>query len=41
VNAYGSSVKRGSVSADEADARILERPGLGAEPPQVPSGELS
>ncbi len=41
VEAYGSSVKRGSVSKAEADARILARPGLGAIPPRMPSGELS
>jgi 1-acyl-sn-glycerol-3-phosphate acyltransferase len=41
VEAYGSSVKRGSISKAEADARVLERPGLGSTPPQVPSGELS
>ncbi len=41
VEAYGSSVKRGSLSAAEADARVRERPGLGATPPQLPSGGLS
>jgi len=41
VEAYGSSVKRGALSKAEVDARVRERPGLGATPPQVPSGELS
>ncbi len=41
VDAYGSSVKRGSISAEEANRRVVERPGLGAIPPQAPSGELS
>jgi 1-acyl-sn-glycerol-3-phosphate acyltransferase len=41
VDAYGSSVKRGSISPAEAEARVLERPGLGSQPPQIPSGELS
>ncbi|PKQ31320.1 MAG: 1-acyl-sn-glycerol-3-phosphate acyltransferase [Actinobacteria bacterium HGW-Actinobacteria-2] len=41
VEAYASSVKRGSLSAAEADARVQERPGLGATPPPLPSGKLS
>ncbi len=41
VEAYASSVKRGSMSKAEADARVLARPGLGSVPPQLPSGELS
>ena len=41
VDGYGSSVKSGSLSAAEADARVLERPGLGATPPAVPTRELS
>jgi 1-acyl-sn-glycerol-3-phosphate acyltransferase len=41
VDVYGSSVKRGSLSLAEANARVLERPGLGSEPPQLLSGELS
>jgi 1-acyl-sn-glycerol-3-phosphate acyltransferase len=41
VDVYGSSVKSGALSAAEADARVLERPGLGATPPALPGGELS
>ncbi len=41
VDVYGSSVKSGSLSPTEADARVLARPGLGATPPPLPSGELS
>lgn len=41
VEAYGTSIKNGSVSAAEADARILPRPGHGVAPPQVPDGGLS
>jgi len=41
VEAYGSSVKRGALSGSELDTRVRLRPGLGATPPQVPSGELS
>lgn len=41
VDVYGSSVKSGAVSPAEADARVLERPGLGAIPPAQPSRELS
>lgn len=41
VDAYGTSLKYGSLTAAEADARILPRPGHGTEPPQLPSGALS
>lgn len=39
VEAYGTSVKYGSMSAEEAESRILPRPGFGATPPEVPSPE--
>lgn len=41
VDAYGTSVKTGSLSAAEAEARVLPRPGFGGTPPQLPSGGLS
>ncbi|MGC3994390.1 MAG: lysophospholipid acyltransferase family protein [Propionicimonas sp.] len=41
VDAYGTSVKGGSLSAAEADARILPRPGSGTQPPAVGAGGLS
>jgi 1-acyl-sn-glycerol-3-phosphate acyltransferase len=41
VEAYGSSVKSGSMTLEEADARVLPRPGLGATPPALPDRELS
>ncbi|MCA0297062.1 MAG: 1-acyl-sn-glycerol-3-phosphate acyltransferase [Actinobacteria bacterium] len=41
VDAYGTSVKSGSLSADEAKARELPRPGYGAQPPELPTGRLS
>lgn len=41
VDAYGTSVKGGSLSAAEADARVLPRPGHGTRPPQLPAGGLS
>jgi len=41
VDGYGMSVKSGSLSAADAEARVLPRPGYGATPPQVPSGGLS
>jgi 1-acyl-sn-glycerol-3-phosphate acyltransferase len=41
VDAYGSSVKRGTLSPAEADARILPRPGNGATPPNPSVGGLS
>ena len=41
VDAYGTSVKSGSLSAAEADARVLPRPGHGTRPPQLPAGGLS
>ena len=40
VEAYGTSVKSGSLTKAEADARILERPGINTkapEPPQPPA----
>lgn len=37
VDAYGSSVKYGSMSAEEADSRILPRPGHGKQPPALPT----
>lgn len=41
VDAYGTSLKGGSLSAAEAEARVLPRPGFGATPPQLPTGGLS
>ena len=41
VDGYGTSVKTGSLSAADVEARVLPRPGYGATPPQVPSGGLS
>ena len=41
VDAYGSSVKHGSLSAAEADARVLPRPGSGTVPPKKPIEGLS
>lgn len=41
VDAYGTSVKSGSVSAAEAEARVLPRPGHGSTPPQLPAVGLS
>lgn len=41
VEAYGSSIKRGSLSKAEVDSRVRDRPGVEAKPPQLPSGELS
>ncbi len=41
VEAYALSVKRGSLTPAEADARVQERPGLGGTPPPLPSGKLS
>jgi 1-acyl-sn-glycerol-3-phosphate acyltransferase len=38
IDAYGSSVKYGSLSAAEAEARRLDRPGQGATPPELPDG---
>lgn len=37
VDAYGASVKYGSISAEEADARLLPRPGFGKQPPEIPA----
>ncbi len=41
VDAYGTSVKSGSLSAAEAERRVLSRPGLGSVPPHLPAGGLS
>ena len=41
VDAYGTSLKSGSLSAAEAEARVLPRPGFGANPPQLSGGGLS
>lgn len=41
VEAYGTSVKSGSLSAAEADARVLPRPGYGTQRPELPAGGLS
>jgi 1-acyl-sn-glycerol-3-phosphate acyltransferase len=41
IDCYGTSVKTGSLSPAEVEARVLPRPGYGATPPQVPSGGLS
>jgi len=37
VEAYASSVKYGSLSAEEAKAKELPRPGYGATPPELPA----
>ncbi|MFT4294769.1 MAG: lysophospholipid acyltransferase family protein [Micropruina sp.] len=37
VEAYGTSVKSGSLSPAEADARILERPGIKTREPDLPA----
>lgn len=36
IDAYGSSVKYGSLSAEEAEARRMERPGIGRPAPELP-----
>ena len=36
VEAYGTSVKGGSLTKAEADARILERPGINTKAPEPP-----
>jgi 1-acyl-sn-glycerol-3-phosphate acyltransferase len=41
VDAYATSVKRGALSSADSDSRVVARPGLGATPPQLPSGEIS
>lgn len=41
VDGYGSSVKSGSLSAADADARVLPRPGYGTTAPPPPAGGLS
>ena len=41
VEAYGTSLKSGSLTAADAEARVLPRPGYGATPPELPSGGLS
>lgn len=41
VDAYGTSLKSGSLSAAEADARVLPRPGYGSTPPELPAVRLS
>lgn len=41
VDAYGTSVKSGSLKPADAAARVRTRPGEGNPPPQLPSGELS
>ncbi len=41
VDAYGTSLKSGSLSTAEADARILPRPGYGTQPPELPAVRLS
>lgn len=41
VDAYATSVKRGALSSSDSESRVLERPGLGSTPPQLPSGEIS
>ncbi|GAA0339363.1 lysophospholipid acyltransferase family protein [Micropruina glycogenica] len=37
IEAYGTSVKSGSLTSTEADARILERPGINTRPPEPPA----
>lgn len=37
VNVYASSVKYGVISAADADAKVLPRPGFGATPPVPPA----
>ncbi len=39
VEAYGTSVKYGGLTAEQADARIRPRPGHGSTPPPVPGAE--
>ena len=39
VDAYGTSVKYGGMSEQEARRRILQRPGVDAVPPPVPGGD--
>lgn len=41
VEAYGTSLKSGSLSAAEADARVLPRPGNGSTPPEPVPGPVS
>lgn len=41
VNAYGTSVKSGSLSLKDADARVVSRPGDGSRPPELPTAGLS
>jgi 1-acyl-sn-glycerol-3-phosphate acyltransferase len=36
IEAYGTSVKSGSLSSTEADARRLERPGINTRRPEPP-----
>ena len=36
VEAYGTSVKSGSLTETEANARILERPGSNTREPELP-----
>lgn len=38
IEAYGTSVKSGSLTSTEADARILERPGINTRPPSGAAG---
>ena len=37
IEAYCTSVKSGSLTSTEADARILERPGINTRPPEPPA----
>jgi 1-acyl-sn-glycerol-3-phosphate acyltransferase len=39
VEAYASSVKYGSLSAEEAKAKELPRPGYGSTPPELPPAD--
>lgn len=41
VDAYGTSVKSGSLKPADAAARVRSRPGEGNLPPELPNGELS
>jgi len=41
VDGYGTSVKSGSLTPADVEARVLPRPGYGTTPPQVSSSGLS
>jgi len=41
VDGYGTSVKSGSLTPADVEARVLPRPGYGSTPPRVSSSGLS